>query len=150
MAQETDLYQISRKVILKNQDGKVLILNVSQSGGAYVGFYDLPGGRIDKNEFAIPLLEIVKREINEEIGDIQFKIKPNSVAIGRHCFPARPSRDKEDTHIFYVFYEADFVSGEIKISEEHDGFEWIDLSTIDLEKYFTSGILEGMKMYAEK
>ena len=46
-----DFYQISLKTILKNDKDQVLILN-GHPQGSFAGFYDLPGGRIDKDEFA--------------------------------------------------------------------------------------------------
>lgn len=51
------------------------------------------------------------------------------------------------THIFNIFFEANYISGDIKISEEHKGFMWVKLQKENLEKYFKFAILEGAKMY---
>lgn len=135
---------------MKNKDGEVLILK-ADSNGTFAGFYDLPGGRIDEDEFSMPLLEILKREIVEETGIEDVTIEKVPVAVGRHCISAKkfPKLEK-DIHVLYVFYEAHIDSGKIEISGEHEGFEWVDLENIELESYFTSGILEGVKMYMEK
>ena len=61
-----DFYQVSLKAILKNVEGSVLVLKADFEG-PLSGYYDLPGGRIDESEFDIPLLDILKREIREEI-----------------------------------------------------------------------------------
>jgi hypothetical protein len=49
-----------------------------------------------------------------------------------------------------VFFEAEYFGDEIKISDEHTDHKWLDLDKIELEKYFKSGILEGIKMYLGK
>ena len=47
---EKDFYQISLKIILKNKKSEVLTLQAVPYG-SYSCYYDLPGGRIDVNEF---------------------------------------------------------------------------------------------------
>ena len=64
------LYQVSLKVFLKNERDEVLILKAAD-GGSYEGFYDFPGGRIDETELETPLVEIARREIVEEVGNIE-------------------------------------------------------------------------------
>lgn len=149
MAKENDFYQVSLKAILKNEKGEVLMLG-GLDGGSFEGFYDLPGGRIDKNEFVVPLSEIMSREIKEEVGDIEFSLSEAPVAVGRHLLKAHISYESEDTHVLYLFYEARYIGGEIKTSAEHNSFKWLNLEGVELEKYFKSGILEGMKMYLAK
>lgn len=119
-------------------------------GGTYERFFDLPGGRIDDSEFRTPLTEIVKRELKEECGVTDVTIDPKPVAYGRHLVPAKQEKLDHDVHVLYLFFEATLDSGEITISEEHTSYEWVDLKSLPLEKYFTSGILEGVKMLLGK
>jgi len=141
-----DFYQVSLKVILKNKEGEALILNGHPKGScAY--FYDLPGGRIDKDEFTVPLTEITRREVIEEIGNVEMTIDPKPVALGRHFVPASMASENTDLRILCVFFEAAFIGGDIVVSKEHDGFRWVNLAEIELEKFFVSGILEGIRMY---
>lgn len=149
MSKQRDFYHISLKAILKNKNGEVLILK-ADNNGTFTGFYDLPGGRIDEDEFAAPLSEILKREIDEEIGEAEISINEIPVSVGRHCIKKEHANSEKDIHVFYVFYEVQLETGNVSISEEHEGFEWIDLNKIELKKYFTSGILEGVKMYLKK
>lgn len=146
MKKVRDFYQVSLKLILKNKKDEALILK-AVPGGSLAGYYDLPGGRIDTDEFETPFLEIIRRETKEELGDIKFKLNPAPVAIGRHLIPARLTSAGKDLHILCVFFEARYLSGIIKISAEHENFEWIGLEKIKLDKFFKSGVLEGMKMY---
>lgn len=149
MKKEKDLYQVSLKVFIKNKKGEVLVMGADPLG-SYAGFYDFPGGRIDKDEFATPFSEIIKREVHEEIGnDVAYRLNPKPVAVGRHIIPAHLSKTGKDIHVMYVFFEAEYLGGDVRVSDEHQGFEWLDLGKIQLEKYFKSGNLEGVKMYIQ-
>ena len=122
----------------------------SNKDGSYAGFYDLPGGRIDADEFSISFEKIVKREVEEEIGSIDYKINPKPAAIGRYLLPAKFNRSGKDIHVLYIFFEAQYESGDIKISDEHEDHLWLNLSNQPLDKFFKSGILDEIKMYLGK
>lgn len=146
MTKEKDLYQISLKVILKNSQGEILGLKAADNG-SYAGYYDLPGGRIDTDEFTTNFADIIAREVTEEIGNITYSLQPKPVAVGRHLLPARMTEHKKDIPVLYLFFEAQYISGEIKISDEHTAPAWLDIQTINLGDFFKSGILEGITMY---
>lgn len=138
-------YNISLKVFLKNKKWEILILK-TPNNSSFHWKYDFPWGRIDKDEFYTNLLDILKREILEEVWDIKYNIIDKPVAIARH-------RAQYDTHkedIFYSFWEADLLDWDIKISDEHNNFKWVDLSEIIIEDYFESGMLDAVKMYLNK
>ncbi|MBI5467165.1 MAG: NUDIX domain-containing protein [Candidatus Kerfeldbacteria bacterium] len=141
-----DFYHVSLKLFLKNASGQTLILAAGTTG-SYAGYFDVPGGRVDDSEFTTPLIEIVKRELREECGLTDVTIRPNPVAYGRHLVPGRQEQLDHDVHVLYLFFEGTLHSGQVKLSHEHTSFQWIDLETLDLEQYFTSGILEGVRMY---
>ena len=122
----------------------------SNKDGSYAGFYDVPGGRIDADEFSVSFEKIVKRELEEEIGSIDYKLNPKPAAISRYLLPAKFNRSKKDIHVLYIFFEAQYENGDIKISDEHEDHLWLNLSNQPLEKYFNSGILDGIKMYLGK
>lgn len=66
-----DTYFVAVKVFLE-KEGKLLILKDS------FGDWDLPGGRIKKDEFDVPLEQVIKRKMSEELGnEIQY-------ALGKH------------------------------------------------------------------
>ena len=130
------------KVFLKNSKWEVLILK-TPDGSSFHWKYDFPWGRIDEDEFYTHLLEILDREIKEEVWDINYKISNNIVAVARH-------RAEYDTHredLFYPFYEAKLLDWEVDISDEHNDFKWVNLEEIVLEDYFESGMLEWVRMY---
>ena len=143
MRKEKDLYQVSLKLLLKNKKGEILVLN-HRKDSAFFGFYDLPGGRIHKDEFEVPLLKILKREVKEETGNVRFTVNPVPVAVGRTAVTWAKGKE---AHFIFIFFEGKYLGGKIKISNEHTGYAWLKPSKNNLSKYFTRGILEGIKMY---
>ncbi len=149
MKKEIDFYQVSLKLLLKNSKGEVLALKAADTG-SIAGYWDFLGGRIDVDEFQIDFAKIIAREVFEEAGDIKFQLKEKPVALGRHLIPAHLSGLGKETHVLLIFFEADYLSGEVKISHEHLEYQWLDLNKIELEKYFTSGFLRGVRTYLGK
>lgn len=150
MPEARESYHVSLKIFLNNSKGETLVL-AAVDNGTFAGYHDLPGGRIDKEEFNTPLLDILKREVEEEVGIKDIVINPKPIAVARHLILSKFTIEKNrDIPVFYVFYEGRHLEGEPMISEEHKGVQWVNLREIELEKYFTSGILDGVKSYLEK
>lgn len=118
------------------------------------GKYDVPGGRIDEDEFNVPFEHIIRREVVEELGDaITLDILPDPVALGRkkysvaqalESFQAQP--DKE-VSILFVFFEGVYHGGEIKICNEYSGFKWIDPTNPEDAGRFIPGIYDALQHY---
>ena len=138
-------YNISLKVFLQNNKWETLILKTPEDS-SFHWKYDFPWGRIDTNEFYTDLLQILDREIKEEVWDIQYTIEDKIVAVSRHR--AQYSDHKED--IFYPFYEAKILEWDITLSHEHHNFKWVHLNAINLVDYFESGMLDAVKMYLKR
>src|SRR3989344_3626721 len=138
---ERGFYQVSLKVIFKNEKGEILGLkNVNK--GPHAGFYDLPGGRINQNEFYTDFKNIIERELEEEVGEIKFNLKEKPVAVARHMVPGGMTNTGEPVPVLQLYFEAEYLEGEIKISGEHSDYKWIDINNINVEEFFTAGILE--------
>lgn len=136
-------YQISLKAILKNSAWETLILKTWNEFDNPYWKYDFPGWRIDENEFEVAYLDILRREIKEELWEkVKVELNKKPVAIWRH----KNSRDI----IFYVVFEWNILSWDVEISHEHSGYKFIKLEWIVLEDYFKSWMLEVAKMYLEK
>lgn len=146
MKKEKGWYQVSLKVIMKNKKGEILGLKAIDRS-SYRGYYDFPGGRIDADEFQLPFEEIIRRELKEEIGEVSYKLNPRPAALGRHIIPAQLSSSKKDIQVIYIFYEAEYLRGEVVVNYEHIDSQWLRVSPDNLKKYFISGILEGMRIY---
>ena len=90
------------------------------------GAWDIPGGRLELGEDPF---EGLKREVKEEInGEIEI-IQPLSV----HYF-IRDDGQKIRLTIFWC----NFLSNEIKLSEEHTEYKWIAVESAqeELSKFF--------------
>ncbi len=137
---QKDTYFVAVKVFLE-KDGKFFIFKDR------FGDWDLPGGRIKKDEFNAPLEDIIRRKMTEEIGSsVKYKIgKP--LLFMRHERTDKSSGNL--SRIFAVGYQATFLNGEIKMSEQHTETLWADPKTFKPEKYFTDGWLTGVKEYLE-
>ena len=145
-----DYYQISLKLLIKNKNNEVLLLKVGgHNTSAYNGYYDFPGGRIDESEFKTDLPKIIQREVEEEVGnEIKYQLLSTTpVGYGRH--EDFSHRFNKDVRYFYLLFESEVVSGDVKISDEHVDYIWMPYDEIknNLEKLFVSGLLECAKMY---
>ncbi|PIP27945.1 MAG: DNA mismatch repair protein MutT [Candidatus Moranbacteria bacterium CG23_combo_of_CG06-09_8_20_14_all_35_22] len=106
-------FGVAVKAIIKNEDGKYLVLYKSEAEEINPNEIDIPGGRI---KFGENLEESLKREIEEEIG-IKIEI-------------IKPARTwgfvKDDLHLVGITFLAKYISGKIRLSGEHTKYEWID------------------------
>lgn len=137
-----DFYQVSLKAILKNWNWETLILKVSEKEYEKFWKYDFPGWRIDEDEFLVNHLDILKREIKEELWDeVIVNFKNSVVWIWRH--------QGSKSRVFYIVFEWT-ISWNINISSEHKWYEFIKLEEINQENYFKSWLLQVVKMYLNK
>jgi 8-oxo-dGTP diphosphatase len=107
-------YNLGVKGIIR-KNGKILILKRVEQDGHKPGIWETPGGTMDMENHPE---EELKREINEET-NLEVKIiEPFNVF----------TFIREDTGEFKVgiTFICDYIKGEIKLSEEHDEYQWID------------------------
>jgi len=107
------VFQISVKILLRSGD-KVLLTRGQE------GDIDLPGGRIDVGEETIPFGDVILREVKEELGeDVKFHLGPI-------LFMHHVGYIKEEEWFLNIVFDAEYISGDIKLSDEHISYEWID------------------------
>lgn len=111
------LLQVGVKAFLKNKEGKYLFLQRSDSYAKAPGEWDIPGGRINTRT---PLLENLKREIQEETG-LALTKEPRLIA-AQDIFAG-------DKHVVRLSYIG-VIEGEPRLSEEHKGFEWFPVKVL--------------------
>lgn len=136
MANDKQFY-VGQKAFIE-RDGKVLVLNDPILG------LDYPGGKIQEGE--TDWVGALKREVREETG---LEIAVGEPFTTWHFkVPEGPHRNA-GKDIFLVGYRCAYVSGEIKLSDEHDGYEWIGR---DEHHRFadTSGYFQALKTYFER
>lgn len=135
---EKDKYFVAVKIFLE-KDWQFLIMKDN------FGDWDLPGGRIKRDEFETPLEDVIARKMNQEVGSgIKYKLgKP--LVFMRH--ERVEDSTKESVRIFAIGYRADWISGEVKTSERHTEVVWADKRIFKPEAYFKGGWLKGVQEY---
>ena len=131
---EDKLFYIGQKAFIE-KDGKVLALFDPKLG------LDFPGGKIQigENDFD----EALRREVREETA---LEIDVGN-PFYRWYFEFRPGHRNAGKHVYLVGFRCTYISGEIKLSDEHNKFQWVDKNdyrTLNdgseyfkaLEKYF--------------
>jgi len=113
-------------------DNKVLLLRESSNykDSAHTGKFDVPGGRIELGQ---KFDESLLREVKEETG---FDIE-----IGKPFFvnESYPTVRGENWQIIRVFFECYSKSKDVKLSDDHSDFEWIEAK--EYQKYNIIGNL---------
>ncbi|MFA7209133.1 MAG: NUDIX domain-containing protein [Parcubacteria group bacterium] len=121
-------FGVATKALIKNDDGKYLVLYKSGTEEINPNGIDIPGGRMEFGESAE---ESLKREVREELGI--------NIEIGR------PSRVwgfvKDGLHLVGITFLAKYAGGELKLSGEHTGYGWIDKNMV-LEGVYPEWIKE--------
>ncbi|HEX3095570.1 MAG TPA: NUDIX domain-containing protein [Patescibacteria group bacterium] len=136
-------FNVTLKAIIQRADGKILALK-AYDNGPMAGYNDMPGGRIDDNEVSLDFADILKREIKEELGEINYTLKTNPVAAVSWTWPTGSLKGQEMVSIYFL---GEYQSGEINISDEHLGHDWIEPTTEQIDKYFTSYHNKALKNY---
>lgn len=136
---DKDLYFVAVKLFLL-QGNKLLILKDN------FGDWDLPGGRMKKDEFDTPLEKILERKVREELGPtVRY-------TIGKPVLHMRHERVEQVSgspvvRIFAVGFEGTFDGGEVALSPRHTEMQWVDLESFQPDQYFTGGWCKGVQEY---
>lgn len=112
---------IATKAFIRNKKGEILIVQESNHDDEHVNYlrWDVPGGRMKFGE--IPR-EALKREVKEEVNLDISVIKP--FAVGQWQFQAK----NKQAQVVAIYFICESLSEEVKLSFEHQDFEWIDPS----------------------
>ncbi|MEK7093053.1 MAG: NUDIX domain-containing protein [Patescibacteria group bacterium] len=109
--------QVGVKVLLKNSEGKYLLMRRSAYEERGVGKWDFPGGRID---IGSTLTENLKREVSEETG-LELSSEPRLIAAQDLMWT--------DRHVVRLTYVGE-ADGTVQLSEEHDEHKWFSLDEL--------------------
>ena len=104
-------YGLTMRGILKNENGKILIVKRHPQSRTDPDTWELPGGKMEKGEF---FDEALLREIKEET-NLDCKVGDLAIAI-QHDY----SYKRTVQMIMYL----DDIKGEVKISDEHTDWMW--------------------------
>lgn len=129
--------QVGVKVLLRNPEGKYLLIRRSQTEDVFQGQWDIPGGRI---ETGTELMDNLAREVMEETGMV-LTSQAKTIAAQDILLP------HQDRHVVRITYIAE-ADGEPKLSDEHTEYQWVtldELKNIDmLDRYVKALLSEGL------
>ncbi|MCW7468954.1 NUDIX domain-containing protein [Leptospira kanakyensis] len=132
-------FQITQKLFLRNGEN-LLVLRDRKSGHG-----DLPGGRMNEDEFFSDWSESIFREVSEELGEqIKIDVSPDPIFIHKHMV------NEGNIPCVIVAYTANLLAGDIQLSEEHDFMDWVNIKTFDPSKLFSEYMLEAVQLYLKK
>lgn len=106
--------QVGVKILLKNEQGEILLIQRAGKMDDGEIYWDIPGGRIGEDE---PLVDALAREIKEETG-LTLSQPPTLLAAQDIFAP------KADLHVVRLTYYG-IIEGEVTLSDEHQAFKWI-------------------------
>ncbi len=96
--------------------GRVLV--VRRARAPMIGHFSLPGGVVETGE---TLAVALARELEEEVG-----VSARIIGFNRHVEAIAREGDRIRTHFVIASFVASWISGEPRLSDEVDRFEWID------------------------
>ena len=106
-------YKLSMKVVVRDHDGRCLLLKRSLESKNNKGKWDFPGGKVDPGE---DFDEALLREVIEETG----------LTASLQGVAGSAESDLPDRKVAYLIMEAIVTSGEVTLSSEHDDFVWVE------------------------
>lgn len=138
---QKDLYYVAVKLFLRDGDKLLITHDV-------FGAWDLPGGRMRKDEFDKPFEAIIKRKIGEELGpEVKYELGQPRILFRVERMEAGLNKK---VRIFAVGYDAAYFGGDIRLWDVHDEMKWVSVKTFRPEEYFTGGWLRGVQEYLAK
>lgn len=132
-------FQITLKVFLqRNGPGgrEFLILKDKDS---QMG--DLPGGRLAEEEIYQPFYDAIAREMREELGDVRYSLAEKPLFYFAHKirnggYPA-----------LGIAFAAEYLGGEIMLSDEHDYQSWESVQSYDPRALFQDHMLSAVLQF---
>jgi len=106
--------KFAQKAIVLNADRKILFLKRTAHEEGEAPVWDLPGGGL---EFGEAPEQGLRRELQEEVGLTVGRIVP--LKVWSFC----PNALKQVVGVTYLVEDP---QGEIKLSHEHNAYEWMD------------------------
>lgn len=109
---QTKPFDLSVKALIRDEKGRVLIIKKSMQSRFFAGKWDLPGGKVDAGD---TFDEALLREVTEE----------TSLIVSLQHFLGATEDQMPDINIILLFMEAAVESGQVRLSSEHEAYEWV-------------------------
>ena len=116
------LHIVTAVAVIRNPEGKYLLLKRHKNEVAYPGMYTFPGGKVEGND---TIEETLVKEVEEEAG---LKLKPGKILLKDKTY-LRP--DGQTAKFFSYLCEVENFEP-VTISDEFTNYQWV--SRDDLKK----------------
>jgi len=110
-------FSLSVKAVVRDAQGRCLLLRRSAVNKHFVGCWEWPGGKVDAGE---DFAHAVVREAREESG---LEVELTGVAGVREL-------EIEKVHVVVLAMDVLVAGGKLRLSEEHDAFDWVALADL--------------------
>ena len=108
------------EAIIKNEEGKILLLKRSKLNKFFIGKWQLPGGKV---EFGEDIQKAIKREIYEETGKKYSSLRLTKV------FSLTEKFNGTKNNVFLMVFSGE-CKGKISISVEHSQAKFCTMAQI--------------------
>src|SRR5687767_11836249 len=136
MTRAIQTFQVGIKAFLWHEQRLLLLQERDPQG-----LWELPGGRIDVGEEDLPVADVLRRELREELGG-RFSCDIGAVCA---CWVRRPQAHRPMS-VFLVGLRCTAPRGELVLSDEHQAMRWVahdGWQQLDL----ASGYREALAMF---
>ncbi len=113
---------LSVKVVIRDREGRCLLLKRAQSSRGNPGKWEFPGSKVAVGE---EFEQVVRREVRENTS-LTVRLQ-RGLGTAQVDLPAR--------RVLYLILEADLVAGQVQLSGDYDEYAWRyphELPEIDL------------------
>lgn len=128
---------VGQKAFIKRKDEVLVLRDPLYAVDGQVGL-DFPGG---KYRWGNDIFDELMREVNEETS-LAIRIgKPFTTWTAQY-------RDGEEhqRRVYLVGYLCEYVSGDVRLSDEHDKYEWVDRKSYE-RWYEDTGYFKALEEY---
>ncbi len=132
-------YGLAVRVLLKNGNGEVLLLQRSPASSTNPERWELPGGKVDDGE---RFDEALHREVHEETG-LEIALDGPLGTVEQRLAGIRA---------VHLIMGGEIIGGELSISDEHMAFAWITPARfldLNLADWFKDYIEQNPHLFAE-
>lgn len=110
------VFHVGIKAVIVDDRGRLLMLRERDAPC----HWELPGGRIDVGEEHLSYVDVLRRELREELG-LAFRCRIGAPLLSW----VRPPRAPEVPHTFLLGISCDEASGPVQLSAEHCEHRWV-------------------------
>ena len=137
---------VANKALIFNKEGKVLLVRdagSSQDHKIGQGKWDIPGGRMDKEDRS--LQEALLRELKEELG-IEVDVSDADILMAS-LWSINGDDERRVTAIVYILHIKEAIT--VTLSQEHDDYRWFDPFE-EIAEPMSPCLIQAMNIYRNK